>query len=87
VRAFDALLDGRIEVVGCPALLGEVASVLGRGHHATSARRAIGRCRVDSTRARSEVRVERLIADRAAGDLAQLRAEVERGLRTRRLLG
>jgi putative PIN family toxin of toxin-antitoxin system len=30
VRAFDALLDERIEVVGCPALLGEVASVLGR---------------------------------------------------------
>jgi putative PIN family toxin of toxin-antitoxin system len=30
VRALDALLDGRIEVVGCPALLGEVASVLGR---------------------------------------------------------
>lgn len=27
VRAFDALLDGRIEVVGCPALLGEVAAV------------------------------------------------------------
>jgi putative PIN family toxin of toxin-antitoxin system len=31
VRAFDALLDERIEVVGCPALLGEVASVLARG--------------------------------------------------------
>ena len=30
VRAFDALLDGRIEVVGCPALLAEVAAVLGR---------------------------------------------------------
>jgi uncharacterized protein len=30
VRAFDALLGGRIEVVGCPALLGEVAAVLGR---------------------------------------------------------
>lgn len=30
VRAFDALLDERIEVVACPALLGEVASVLGR---------------------------------------------------------
>lgn len=30
VRAFDALLDGRIEVVGCPALIGEIASVLGR---------------------------------------------------------
>jgi predicted nucleic acid-binding protein len=30
VRAFDALLDGRIEVVGCPALLGEVAAVPGR---------------------------------------------------------
>jgi putative PIN family toxin of toxin-antitoxin system len=30
VRAFDALLDERIEVIGCPALLGEVASVLGR---------------------------------------------------------
>jgi len=30
VRAFDALLDGRIEVVGCPALLGEIANVLGR---------------------------------------------------------
>jgi uncharacterized protein len=30
VRVFDALLDERIEVVGCPALLGEVASVLGR---------------------------------------------------------
>ncbi|MGH2946509.1 MAG: putative toxin-antitoxin system toxin component, PIN family [Solirubrobacteraceae bacterium] len=30
VRAFDALLDARIEVVGCPALLGEVAAVLGR---------------------------------------------------------
>jgi putative PIN family toxin of toxin-antitoxin system len=30
VRAFGALLDERIEVVGCPALLGEVASVLGR---------------------------------------------------------
>ena len=30
VGAFDALLDGRIEVVGCPALLGEVAAVLGR---------------------------------------------------------
>jgi putative PIN family toxin of toxin-antitoxin system len=29
-RAFEALLDGRIEVVGCPALLAEVASVLGR---------------------------------------------------------
>jgi hypothetical protein len=37
VRAFDALLDGRIEVVGCPALLGEVAAVLGRdGFGATS---------------------------------------------------
>ena len=31
VRAFDALLDERIEVVGCPALLGEVASVLTNG--------------------------------------------------------
>ena len=30
VRAFDALLDRRIEAVGCPALLGEVAAVLGR---------------------------------------------------------
>jgi putative PIN family toxin of toxin-antitoxin system len=30
VRAFDALLDERIEAVGCPALLGEVAAVLGR---------------------------------------------------------
>jgi putative PIN family toxin of toxin-antitoxin system len=30
VRAFDALLDARIEAVGCPALLGEVAAVLGR---------------------------------------------------------
>jgi putative PIN family toxin of toxin-antitoxin system len=30
LRAFDALLDERIEVVGCPVLLGEVASVLGR---------------------------------------------------------
>jgi putative PIN family toxin of toxin-antitoxin system len=30
VRAFDAVLDERIEVVGCPALLGEVAAVLGR---------------------------------------------------------
>ena len=30
VRAFGALLDGRIEAVGCPALLGEVAAVLGR---------------------------------------------------------
>jgi uncharacterized protein len=30
VRAFDAMLDGRIEVVGCPALLGEVAAVLDR---------------------------------------------------------
>jgi predicted nucleic acid-binding protein len=30
VRAFDALLDERLEVVGCPALLGEVAAVLGR---------------------------------------------------------
>ena len=30
VRAFDAALDGRIEAVGCPALLGEVAAVLGR---------------------------------------------------------
>ena len=30
VRAFDALLDGRIEAVGCPTLLGEVAAVLGR---------------------------------------------------------
>jgi predicted nucleic acid-binding protein len=30
VRAFDALLDGRIEAVGCPALLGEVAAVLRR---------------------------------------------------------
>jgi uncharacterized protein len=30
VGAFDALLDGRIEVGGCPALLGEVAAVLGR---------------------------------------------------------
>jgi predicted nucleic acid-binding protein len=30
VRAFDALLDERIEVIGCPALLGEVAAVLGR---------------------------------------------------------
>jgi hypothetical protein len=29
VRAFDALLDGRIEAIGCPALLGEVAAVLG----------------------------------------------------------
>ena len=29
VRAFDALLDGRIEAVGCPALLGEVAAVWG----------------------------------------------------------
>jgi hypothetical protein len=28
-RAFDALLDERIEVVGCPALLGEVVAVLG----------------------------------------------------------
>ena len=31
VRAFDALLDGRIEAVGCTVLLGEVAAVLGRG--------------------------------------------------------
>jgi putative PIN family toxin of toxin-antitoxin system len=30
VRAFDALLDGRIDAVGCAALLGEVAAVLGR---------------------------------------------------------
>ena len=30
VRAFGALLDGRIEAVGCPALLGEIAAVLGR---------------------------------------------------------
>jgi predicted nucleic acid-binding protein len=30
VRALDVLLDGRIETVGCPALLGEVAAVLGR---------------------------------------------------------
>ena len=30
VSAFDALLDGRIEAVGCPALLGEVAAVLAR---------------------------------------------------------
>jgi len=30
VRAFDALLDRRIAVVGCPALVGEIASVLGR---------------------------------------------------------
>jgi uncharacterized protein len=30
VRAFDALLDERIEAVGCPALLAEIASVLGR---------------------------------------------------------
>lgn len=30
VRAFDALLDERIEAVGCPVLLGEVAAVLGR---------------------------------------------------------
>ena len=30
VRAFDALLDERFEAVACPALLGEVASVLGR---------------------------------------------------------
>jgi predicted nucleic acid-binding protein len=30
VRAFNALLDRRIEVVGCPALLGEIAGVLGR---------------------------------------------------------
>jgi len=30
VRAFDALLDGRIEAVGCPVLLGDVAAVLGR---------------------------------------------------------
>jgi len=30
VRAFDALVDGRIQAVGCPALLGEVAAVLGR---------------------------------------------------------
>ena len=30
VRAFDAMLDGRIEAVGCPALLGEIAAVLGR---------------------------------------------------------
>jgi predicted nucleic acid-binding protein len=30
VRALDALLDGRIETVGCPALLGEVAAVLVR---------------------------------------------------------
>jgi hypothetical protein len=29
----------------------------------------------------------RLVAARAAGDLAQLRAEVDRGLRTRRFLG
>jgi putative PIN family toxin of toxin-antitoxin system len=29
VRGFDALLDERIEAVGCPALLGEVAAVLG----------------------------------------------------------
>lgn len=30
VRAFDALLDGRIEAVGRPTLLGEVAAVLRR---------------------------------------------------------
>lgn len=30
VRAFDALVDERIEAVGCPALLGEVAAVLAR---------------------------------------------------------
>jgi hypothetical protein len=37
VRALDALLDGRIETVGCPALLGEVAAVLGAsGFGATS---------------------------------------------------
>jgi putative PIN family toxin of toxin-antitoxin system len=30
VRAFDALVDERIEVVGCPELLGEVAAVLRR---------------------------------------------------------
>lgn len=30
VRVFDAALDGRIELVGFPALLAEVASVLGR---------------------------------------------------------
>lgn len=30
VRVFDALLDDRIEAVGCPTLLAEVASVLGR---------------------------------------------------------
>jgi putative PIN family toxin of toxin-antitoxin system len=30
VRVFDALLDERFEAVACPALLGEVASVLGR---------------------------------------------------------
>ena len=33
LRAFDALLDERLEVVGCPALLGEVA----RGHGPRSA--------------------------------------------------
>ena len=37
VRAFDALLDGRIEAVGCPALLGEVARFWGAtGFGATS---------------------------------------------------
>jgi putative PIN family toxin of toxin-antitoxin system len=30
VGAFDALLDARIEAVGCATLLGEVAAVLGR---------------------------------------------------------
>ena len=40
VRGFDALLDGRIEAVGCPALLGEIAAVLGRdGFGATSGSR------------------------------------------------
>ena len=188
VRAFDAPLDGRIEAVGCPALLGEVAAVLGRerlrrylsieearrfvadlasvmtlvadpsppypavcrdpgddylvalaraarrrcardrrprsararrhrgrGHHATRARRATGRCPVELRASESEAPVEqliagltadelrevvsaavdrhadverqvRLIAARGAGGLAQLRTEVDRGLRTRRFL-
>jgi predicted nucleic acid-binding protein len=133
LRAFDALLDERIEVVGCPVLLDEVASVLGRDRlrrylSIDEARRFVADLAAvmslvadppppgRAARVLPEMRVERLIAGltvdelrevvsaavdrhddierqvrliaaRAAGDLAQLRAEVDRGLRTRRFLG
>ena len=123
LRAFDALLDERIEVVGCPVLLDEVASVLGRDRlrrylSIDEARRFVADLAAvmslvadppppgRAARVLPEMRVERLIAGltvdelrevvsaavdrhddierqvrliaaRAAGDLAQLRAEVE----------